>query len=134
MKEKKLYYKVVRVRDEKKVSCVTFDVGKWGREYKEGKWTRGRKPSLLFVFSTLNSALYFANCNGGREIWSCEAKKPRKLKWLSSWFLANYFDTWWREERIRLCYTLRQAAPEGTRGCEAVKLVKRVWKGKDIER
>lgn len=120
-------YRVVRVlEDGTLTSVVAYKFNGWSVEHKLGQWTRPNiKQSLLFVFDTKDNALswahkIFLSKGVAIRVYSCHVKGLKPLI-----FYCMYPDLWrqfWQHSR-RIS---PEPTPLGTKGAEAVKLLKQV--------
>jgi len=121
---KKLYYKVVRAYPNKcLLSC--FTTNKFKVEYLVGEFVYPT-IGLLFVFSNFTSAFGFAEDRAHWEVWTCEALRPRKIKYMASPEIENDFVEFWGKPR-RKHYLKKRQVLRGTYGALGVKLLERVW-------
>lgn len=120
MKEKKKYYKLVRVLWDRRLRSAYTSDEKWLKFYEKGKWTYPDK-GLLFVFSSYKTAEWWKERN--HEIWTCEVKKPRVIHLMCESSLCSSYKEWWTKRRAKENYATH--VPKGTRGCEGIKLLEK---------
>lgn len=126
-------YKIVKVRNGKKMSAVVSPHSKYCLTYEVGKPT---VPAIgkLFAFDSIENAKYFAGY--GCEIWKASgenASKPSPLRWrLVTDVLGKNIQAFWdrwlakTEETGRFPSRQMYPTPKGTVGCDSIILKKQV--------
>lgn len=126
---KQVAYKVVRVVDGRKYSCLSDfqanygDWPKWRVEYQENTLVRP-KSGRLFVFDTLEHAKNHVGSNPEFEIWKVEAYGAREERMvLGIWYCGvSDLEAFWQGKHLMG----KEWAPYGSMSCNALRLVKRM--------
>jgi len=115
-----MYYKVVDNSKRSIVShnyCVQYKLNEWAYPHKD------LKDSKLFVFDSYENALNFRNDMGYGEIYECEVKNPKKVKFVAG--LSSLY-SFWEAKRKKKKYIGFKQSYKGTVGCDAVKLIENI--------
>jgi len=137
--EDRIYYKVIQEYSGITHSCRTHSflnydlLQKICLKYSVDEWTEPKiQYSKLFVFSNFEAAKKFAHMYSCTAIYSCYVRNPFRLKGiipLCSLNLCNVKQMWKNRQNKKkyITHGVIEDLPKCTIGCDAVKLIKKVW-------
>lgn len=130
----KKYYKAVMERLDGRLQSFCYndlshiwmgdEAVDFGVTYIPNKFVKPNvKNTKLYVFNTLEDAQQFCKYSSA-QIWECEVKNPAACKILS--YLSSVGGFWTRKNNHKSTSEYAKDCPQGTRTCDAVKLLRRM--------